>query len=1276
MYGPTKNLTILTCDKISLCVEDELNTCGFESFKIAKHSGAMTSVLAGKRPGSETVCFFDLGSKTEITSEFLHSDDIGSDSFSIKSFHIIDGDWRAVLILSDGRIYRAAVDEFSISLDTWQFEQVGSVAGGISAAEWSPDSSILVLLMRDVNGRVLLTRDFEILEEGPVEVEGYGSEEMISIGWGKKETQFHGTLGKSAAIAVAPVKQETVEGDNGEGRISWRADGTYFAVSTVDSGSGRRVRVYDRGGSLISTSEPIEGLEGPLAWRPNGSVIGSVQFLKAQNKRQVIFFERNGLRHGEFVLPDGHCRPVLDLFWSGDSNVLAVMYAGDEVELWSCSNYHWYLKKRLPVGPVQHVFWDPESSLVISAVPPMGESVSVFSLVWDQDVCESCVAVQDGKVLHLTPMNICNIPPPMSLVQMALSGVPDSFCLSYKGGEAQVAVAFPDRVEIFSVKLCAKKAECSVLLLASHPLPAGDRLVQLEFLSENSFIASNLLGDRVLSFNKESIKVVQNEMIEPVYRLLPHCGRIVTRDLSVLRLVEGELVHAGQVDFKGEWCEFLPPTDNNASNSSGSFLVMNGKGMLWLDENLILTQATSFAVCHQFVMLTTHSHQLIFLPRRGTAQQWESIVRSAMEGQGNEEVQRRIERGGLLVTSVAETSSVILQMPRGNLETISPRAMVLSSLRKHLNSLEYRAAYALCRRHRLDLNILHDNAPEMFMQTIGKFVNDLDSADHLNIFLSSLRDEDVSKTKYSGFAVGGSSNSGDGGEDGKQHKINTVSEAILSVLRLDPVKWIDSIMTVYVVQEPSRVEEALNCVIELSRDAAAVDLVEKSLKYLLFLVPADKLFDVALGMYQLPLALSIGRRSQKDPKDFEPFLESLVRLPALQREFQINDHLQRHPQALKCLYQQSLDADFVAYMEKYQLHKEALEISASDLTDRASLYEAVLNAFGEHLMRKSDHLSAVCLFMRSRNWNRVLEGSIISGSWMEFLEASKMITATTTRDLDAMKMALISTLKSQNRHREAFEFCRAAQISTNFTLQLALDSGLFCEAHLLAGDADLLAGPLEAQSAALLEKLNELAVDVNGKTGRMLRIQKAFITNRDTTPNAVGTATSDASDNLSEMSFRTRNNSTIKTRTTNSSRHSTTSTKKTERNRTRDRPGSPHEREFLLFNLRELISQTHRLAPQVREMCMNLAKFSRDSSLQVPRLIHQKYSEICRLLVDFSLEFSKIQVRPISCFNSNGQAIDQVTGNVIENPLVDHLDAKFELPAEFGNMSSWALGIF
>ena len=47
----------------------------------------------------------------------------------------------------------------------------------------------------------------------------------------------------------------------------------------------------------------VPGLEQSLAWRPAGNLIASTQRLP--HRHDVVFFERNGLRHGEFTLPFG-----------------------------------------------------------------------------------------------------------------------------------------------------------------------------------------------------------------------------------------------------------------------------------------------------------------------------------------------------------------------------------------------------------------------------------------------------------------------------------------------------------------------------------------------------------------------------------------------------------------------------------------------------------------------------------------------------------------------------------------------------------------------------------------------------------------------------------------------------------------------------------------------------------------------------------------------------------------------------------------------------------
>ena len=60
---------------------------------------------------------------------------------------------------------------------------------------------------------------------------------------------------------------------------------------------------------------------------------------------QVIFMERNGLRHGEFPLSlraENTC--VSGTLWNCSSNILAVIYEGQDqchVMLYTCSNYTW-----------------------------------------------------------------------------------------------------------------------------------------------------------------------------------------------------------------------------------------------------------------------------------------------------------------------------------------------------------------------------------------------------------------------------------------------------------------------------------------------------------------------------------------------------------------------------------------------------------------------------------------------------------------------------------------------------------------------------------------------------------------------------------------------------------------------------------------------------------------------------------------------------------------------------------------------------------------------
>lgn len=63
--------------------------------------------------------------------------------------------------------------------------------------EWSPDQELLVIVTRDMN--MILMNMFDPIHEINLFKEEFGEKQFITVGWGKKETQFHGSAGKQAA---------------------------------------------------------------------------------------------------------------------------------------------------------------------------------------------------------------------------------------------------------------------------------------------------------------------------------------------------------------------------------------------------------------------------------------------------------------------------------------------------------------------------------------------------------------------------------------------------------------------------------------------------------------------------------------------------------------------------------------------------------------------------------------------------------------------------------------------------------------------------------------------------------------------------------------------------------------------------------------------------------------------------------------------------------------------------------------------------------------------
>lgn len=209
-----------------------------------------------------------------------------------------------VLVFANGDIITATYDPATFDVDQTFVEIVGSIDSGIKSAKWSHDEEILSIVTNDHN-LLLFSRFLDLIMEKKIDASDLKINSQVSLGWGKEETQFKGrgikqiererkllknaglNIDSENAILCDPTIKEIQSGnlskfDSGSYEISWRGDCQFFAISCIETlpekeQTRRVIRVYSREGDLISCSEPIDGQEHALSWKPQGSLIASTQ---------------------------------------------------------------------------------------------------------------------------------------------------------------------------------------------------------------------------------------------------------------------------------------------------------------------------------------------------------------------------------------------------------------------------------------------------------------------------------------------------------------------------------------------------------------------------------------------------------------------------------------------------------------------------------------------------------------------------------------------------------------------------------------------------------------------------------------------------------------------------------------------------------------------------------------------------------------------------------------------------------------------------------------
>ncbi|KFX90102.1 hypothetical protein O988_08339 [Pseudogymnoascus sp. VKM F-3808] len=1126
-----------------------------------------------------------------------------------------------------------------------RIEIVGSVDAGITAARWSPDEELLAITTK-ADTVVFMSRSFEGIMDVTMTAEDQKASNHVNVGWGKKETQFKGRGANALRDPTMPEKVD--EGllspnDKKDATISWRGDGAFVAISTVQEGVRRLIRVYSREGVLDSVSEPVDNLEGALSWRPAGNLMAGVQ--RFNDRIDIVFFERNGLRHGQFSL---RLTPEemetfgknISLAWNSDSSVLAVIFE-DRVQFWTTGNYHWYLKQEIATKTTfaNSLVWHQEKVLrmIVASADGINIVEYIFTVARSSTLPPhdyGAVAVIDGKSIKLTPLRSANVPPPMAHYELPIKE--NTIDVAFNADTSRIAVLHQSGIEVYEWEVSG----------TASSVPTINGRFTFEKDSESSYLHTSFDSDGNIlvlrrslhdgasaisfhGFDSETGRMVETkpQSNEPAIALSSF--ERDDKNHAFIQGPSGDVHSADATDASLSHCKlpaFFPWVEIIQHGEDVIAFGLSPNGHLYANSRCLAKNCTSFLTTPLHLIFTTTTHMLKFVHITDVQE-----LEVPNDDPEKDERCRALERGSRLVTAMPTSLSLVLQMPRGNLETIWPRAMVLAGIRKLIAEKNYKRAFSHCRTQRVDMNLLYDYQPEQFLANVGLFVDQVKKITYIDLFLSSLREEDVTQTLYKDTRVLKPSGTGPNANGQSlappapttSSKVNRVCDAMLSVLSSRQSTNLKNIITAHLCKSPPALDDGLKVVALLM--ATDQSMADKAVEHICFLADVNKLYEHALGLYNLDLALLVAQQSQKDPREYLPFLQKLQEMPVLRRQFSIDDHLGRHAKALTSLRDSSPadeTAEIDAYIVKHALYKPALTLYRyvpARLSEITHLYAV-------HLEAKSQYHAAALAYESLRLYAEASHCYHLASPsyWREALFCLSL-TSPTPSALSSLAESLADSLA------EIKSYFDAATIHATYLGSPTTAARLFCKGSYFAAAFELATSPIRPCPELLelngvidtgltdslgvtTELLAECKGQLNAQVPRIRELREraladplAFYEGEASKgdadiPDDISVAASGVSTSASLFTRYTGRQS-LGTAATGASRVTSKNRRREERKRARGKKGSVYEEEYLVASVGRLIERAESTREEIQRLVEGLVRRGmREGALAVEAL--------------------------------------------------------------------------
>ena len=814
--------------------------------------------------------------------------------------------------------------------------------------------------------------------------------------------------------------------------IDWRGDGQYLATLTLIPENGKHyLKVWNRNLELQYMSEQLFDIEqGLLSWIPNGQYICCAQ-RRERRINEIVMFERNGMVHQRLTLPT--MLPDLyikELAWSQDSKILAIIaikfHKFDSnvrskhiLLLYTMQNFQYYLKYSfdLKSSTEPHMRWDPNSPYRLHINSSEGLSYK-FDCSFEVNHCSdgSTAIVLDANKVLITPFDICNIPPPMYPIKIETNSLISRAVIHRS--KLQLIILTVDNKFTWNTKRSLNQSEPSsqeqLLMVANHIknnklngfidrlgdwLSADlgpshkEKVYQNLTLLDDDKLFATVQNDKKCDLVVIDLQKVHEGFLEPavvssiegrqvVYaikhskvnwvQLLLDDASCVTIDLD--QLDYPDIRH----NFSIETSELSHIVNAQSQDHTNNMIITLTQDLtLRLNEQVIQSNCcTSFQLTEKFLIYTTSDNSMHILP-----------VSKLAITDNHDSIQswtQPIETGGLLVGVSEAESKVILQMPRGNLEIIHPRLLVLLSLENLLDEARYVDAIKLALRHRVDLNFLCDylimrHGELFYKNTLHSFINAIAKHDPslLNLFITELSSESTVQGRYKDIIEIFHSKEEISANETmlSNDKINCICK---SISLPHESRFLQPTLLSLFRQNPRRIKEALYLIQKLDSESR-----ESSLRFLLYFINIDQLFSDSLFTYDTNLALMVASVSNKDPKEYLALLDKFnqIQEPNL-RLYQIDLHIKSYEDAFmhllnhicKTADKEVFINDLIDLVVSKRLYKFAVRVVTNERDHFSNLIgcslfikiaSEVWSKYGDYLLEKRYFLEAGLAFTKA-----------------------------------------------------------------------------------------------------------------------------------------------------------------------------------------------------------------------------------------------------------------------------------------------------------------------